>query len=504
MEASLISNGITCYHKTLTQTITKDETQDCVIPDTLPDIGEIIAGCGNILIRSKEVNAGRIRVECNIPVKVSCCAELDGNIYGLALNIPVYFSVEDPQIHEDSFCTTELKLIGLDCKILNSRKISVTAKAELKLTCFEKKEIESKTVAPEGIRDIHIKEQSFELSSIVDVKEKTFVLMDEYILPAGKTPIAEILGYQLSFTLEDQRILGTKVILKGKAKSILQYRSDEMKMDAAEFVTEFSQIIDVEYADENSYVATLLLLSGLYFDAAPGFDGRTVKMELHAAAQVQVCSMQKISCVADAYSNLYEAEMRFHNSQIELIHRELILRAALHDVVELPYKPVNVVACRVHPLEFAELASGLSSKVLLSIYYCTDDGKLIVAERTTTVNFSADLQTGEKLRFCDISIVDANAMASAGGAECHIQLEARCFAVEQQEINSVCAISYDETKPRDLSRSASLVIMKAEAGADLWTIARENCSTTEAICMVNSLETVEIHEEKLLLIPKTV
>jgi len=504
MEANLISNGFTCYHKIFAQTIEKEETQDCVVPDAQPDLAEIISSCGNILIRSKEVSAGRVRVEANIPVKLSCISEDTGDVFGLNLNIPVYISVDDPQIQEDCFCTTEFKLIRVDSRIINSRKVTAAASIELTVACYQIAQTEFNTAAPDGIADILVKEQAYELSSIVDMKEKTFVLMDEYILPLGKTPMAEILGYQTSLFTEEQKIVGTKAILKGKANSLLLYRSDEMVIDATEINTEFSQIIDLEHADENSLLSTNMLLSGAYFDIAPGFDGRSLKMELHVAAQMKVYGTHKVNCIMDAYSNLYETELQQRHTMAGLIRREITLRDAVREIIVLPQKPSAIIACRACPTQHVISDNVVDCNILLKILYRNEDENVCTTERKLSIQLVADLRAGEVLHFCGIRVTECSVAALANEAECHLQLELKCFVVEKQEINCISGIAYDVTLPKDLSKKASLVILRAGNGADLWAIAKENCSTVKDICAANGLEDTMLHEDKLLLIPKSV
>ena len=54
----------------------------------------------------------------------------------------------------------------------------------------------------------------------------------------------------------------------------------------------------------------------------------------------------------------------------------------------------------------------------------------------------------------------------------------------------------------DNSKLPSLVVVRAASGDDLWSLAKENCSTIDLICKVNALAEQEGSWEKYLLIPK--
>ena len=45
-------------------------------------------------------------------------------------------------------------------------------------------------------------------------------------------------------------------------------------------------------------------------------------------------------------------------------------------------------------------------------------------------------------------------------------------------------------------------MLRADSSTDLWTLAKENCSTVEAIRRANGLDEAGEDWEKLLLIPK--
>ena len=83
-------------------------------------------------------------------------------------------------------------------------------------------------------------------------------------------------------------------------------------------------------------------------------------------------------------------------------------------------------------------------------------------------------------------------------------VEARAALTATRTLDAVTALEYDETAPLDQSERPSLVLLRAASGDDLWLLARENCSTPEAIRAANGLDALEGDWQRLLLIPKTV
>ena len=68
MEAIFRKSEFDCYNKTLLLHQRKEESRDVVVPDTQPDISEVFFCGTRVLIRSKDVSPGRVRVEAVLEV----------------------------------------------------------------------------------------------------------------------------------------------------------------------------------------------------------------------------------------------------------------------------------------------------------------------------------------------------------------------------------------------------------------------------------------------------
>lgn len=117
MEVKLSAAAVDCCRRVYSQTVRKEESMDSVVPDTLPDIGEVLCTTGDVLIRSKDVAAGRLRIEANVPARVCCVPEEGGVPFLLDVNVPLALTAEDAAIPEGGLCTAELRLAALDTRV---------------------------------------------------------------------------------------------------------------------------------------------------------------------------------------------------------------------------------------------------------------------------------------------------------------------------------------------------------------------------------------------------
>ena len=237
MEVRLSTAAAECCRRVYSQTVRKEESQDSVVPDTLPDIGEVLCTTGDALIRSKDVTAGRLCIEANVPAHVCCVPEEGGAPFVLEVNLPFAFTAEDEAIPEGGLCTAVLRLTALDTRVLNPRKVSVRAEVEFSVRCRESAK-RAVCAAPERPEtgDIQTRERELQFSAALAVTEKTFVLTDELEPPEGLAARC-ILGRKTRVETEELRTVGSKIVVKGRAESRLLVLDADGKIAAAEFST---------------------------------------------------------------------------------------------------------------------------------------------------------------------------------------------------------------------------------------------------------------------------
>ncbi len=502
MEANLGFNGYSGFQAVFSKSISQTESQDSVVPDTLPDIESILYTSGCVLIRSKDVSEGHVRLEANIPARVCCAGEGDGQKFCLDVNLPFYISAEDDKIREGSICTANLALKHLETRTLNPRKISVRAEITAELICYQETEQIFRTEPTEEDSVIHALIGESELTVIRCVTEKTFVLTDEYQFSADREAVTEIIAQNADVLIQELRSVGTKLILKGSVRSELICLTENGEMDAHSFATSFSQIIETQTETENTLSEAVMLLSGMYYELTPGEEGRSVSSELHLVAQAAVYKRQSVRYLADAYCNAFPMTVQRQHSEIMLYEREVLLRDTFSTAVELDGEARSIVSCVATPVA-CSVDDGVINVLLLARLCWRGSGGIRSAERTVTQRIAADPEQGSLL-VCGAMVQDLYVSPGAGGAELRITTEVRAFAVKTVSLDRIDAITYDETAPLDLDDRPTVVLLYPNGAGDLWELAKAGCSTVESICGANDISDGQVPPDRILLIPKTI
>ena len=500
MEITLHQTAVDCYEKVCAQRIRKEETQDSVVPDTLPDIGNILGVTGNALIRSKEVSAGRVRLEANVPAIVCYAPEEGGAPERLEVNLPLFVSLEDEAIPDGGLCVADLKLAALEARLVNPRKVSVRAELVFAADCYAPSQLRFTGVPEHTDEEINVCERTLAVTPVGAVTEKTFVLNDEFALPASVAS-ARLLGQTAEAQTEELKTSGNKLLVRGRVKSNLLYLSEDGTVGAVEFSTGFTQLIEAESLPEDYFTEVRLLLSGIFYDLPEGQN--TGEAELHLVAQLVAYGQVEAKCITDAYSNRNELHLTTEPLEKRRICRTLGLRETLRALVETEPGTMELLQgfCTAG-LPVMENPS--EAELPLSVFLCyrSADGKLHTLRRNFPLRFSAGLPEGEELLPVEARAQELLLTPTAGGLELRANVELSAFVAETETLRCVTGMELDEEAVLDFSDRPTVVLQRVRSDEDLWQLAKENASTVRAITEANDLDALPAPWEKLLLIPK--
>lgn len=504
MQVSLSQAVIECRQLCYSGAVRKEESQEFVVPDTMPDISAILSVTGNVRIRSKDVSQGRVRLEAKLPVRVAYVPEDEAGLRCLETELEYYVNVEDEQIDPESFCETRLTLLSLDARLPNPRKVSLRAELLCALRCYVPGQLRLPGAPEAGEEGVLVREEAVTLSPVCAATEKTFAVTDEFNLPESASPAVTILAQNTALRTEELRQSGSKLILHGSADSALVYQAEDGGTGAISFSTGFSQVIELgEDLPEDAAVSATLLLTGAYYDLTE-VDGVHGTAEIHLAVQVLASAPRTLRCVTDAYSNRYALQPTVERRSFQRIGRVLTLRETLRENFSTPQPVQEAVQSWAAIGEPRAESDGLLLPVTVILYYRTPENALSAVRHTYPVKLRTALGEGESLELLSAGVPELSLIPAPGGAEVRMTVEARAALTATRTLDAVTALEYDETAPLDQSERPSLVLLRAASGDDLWLLARENCSTPEAIRAANGLDALEGDWQRLLLIPKTV
>lgn len=483
-----------CFQKT----IHKEESQDCVVPDTLPDIDQVICTRGSLLIRSKDISSGRLKLEGNIPAKIIFCDE-SGGVHCIEVNVPVYMSAENECLDENNILMADMRLTALETRLLNPRKVLVRAEISAEVLCYTKCQV----AYAEGVEDnehIHVRMKTARAGFISALTEKTFALTDEQALPSECAP-GEIASASVESFVDEIKPLGNRLVVRGRVKSSLLVLNGS-GLTPLEATTDFSQIVECSNG-ENTAISAIIIPSGAYHYISTEGEQAKLCMEFHMVVQIRCSETREFECLTDAYSNEHALTIEMSENKGERLEIMPGIRAGIRQLYEI--KDLSEVICIGHMWgNMRMVEEKIYLPVSLQCVYLDSMGGIKSRDIDTELCFDCGTRDAAVMLSLPPELSECSISPLPGGVELRLQAQAQMIKQSEQVFSSIAAISYDENCPEDTSGKPSLVLLRATSEDDLWELARENCSTVDEIVRVNRLEEAEEKWEKLLLIPKSI
>lgn len=498
MEAKLKVAEFDCYTRSFYEKQRKEESRDAVVPDTMPDIAEVLCCWGGVLIRSKDLSAGRIRVEANIPAGVLCRGE-DGRVRHLQVDVPVFLSAEGESIREGAVPTAALKLLNLEARTLNPRKVLVRAEIAAEFSAWEPGKF-CCTEKAEGEEHIHAHCVTREISLVSAVGEKTFALTDDLSLPPAAEGVREVFCAGCDCAVDEVKSVGSKLIVKGRIKSRLVMLTGEGAFCHLEPVTDFSQIIELGQGAGEGAFDVWLIPSGTYCSVSPEQEGR-INLEYHLVAQLVCHNRRQLCLMDDAYSNRCALELGFEEREAEKLSRSGPVRESMRQLFETARPVTEVIYCRCSAGEPVFDAGKMLLPLSVSVLCSGADG-IWSEKKTAELVFRLPKGEGQP-GLAALEIGEAAVLPVPGGMELRLEAKAEIWQRQSERLKFVSSLSYDEESPCGNSDKPSLVLLRLKPGTELWQLARENCSSVEAILSANGITEAAEAVGKLILIPKT-
>ena len=203
---------------------------DAIIPDIKPDILSTIDTNGTICIYKKEILDGKIRIDGGVQVYIIYLAD-DENSNVRGINTVLDFSkiIEMENITPGMDMESNINLKEIECKILNGRKITVTADIDVEISVYSNesidfiKEIEDRS-------DIQVLNSSTIIDSLLGTGV-TKVYAKDTINIENTDNIAEILKTSFNVSNKETKTSYNKVLAKADMQVSLVYLTEDNRVN---------------------------------------------------------------------------------------------------------------------------------------------------------------------------------------------------------------------------------------------------------------------------------
>lgn len=249
MELELQKTSLDTYETGGELTLTQEETAETIVPDYCPDIARIIETDGKVYLHSRELRDGKAELSGTVRVTVLYTPDGEGGVRTLEFAIPFSVESDGRSLPGCQYLAAETEPEFLEARMLNPRKIFTHCKLVTRLTGYQRRPFSFCTdVAAEERLRVEKKQETQHAILLTHIAEKDFTFTEEVNLSPGREVAAELLTNQISSTVTETKIVGSKLIFKGIFSISLLYRTASGECGSTTAELPFSQIMEVEGA----------------------------------------------------------------------------------------------------------------------------------------------------------------------------------------------------------------------------------------------------------------
>lgn len=490
MQLQFRKRSALCTHAVLRQSVFQEETQDMILPDTMPDVAEVMGVWGHTVIRSKEWKNNCVEITGGISVKVLYLPD-SGELQCMESWMPFQIQGQLNSEDKDGSIICDCFLQSADARNVSARKIIVRAVIAGTVVAYVPSEIV--TYVPEEIpAGIYVKSEPVSSRVSVACGEKAFAIDEEITVPPD---VERIISNSIRIEMIDKKIIAEKAVFRGQYVCDVLYLSSEGKLEKMEFEQQFSQYCELEREyDPDAYMLVQPVLTGL--ELTPDINE---KWHLRAGFLLQFTVYEELNCnlVQDAFSVENKLRVETENFCLPSLETQISETVQLDHKIEMPISDVADITCLMAVPTVVK--NGAVAQVEVHYWYQLlyyDREKMLhgailkgsiiheVACDDTTEVIAIVKQTG-KPRVIGVANICTDAILE-------IQF------VTSSDMQMISGIEIGE-KYENMSDRPSLIIRKVK-NEKLWDIAKQYKTEPDAIVKANMLES-DPENGSVILIP---
>ena len=497
MELQFSGNVCRCLEAAVREIRSAELTQEVRLTDGMPDIGRVLASWGQPILRTKEWQSDQMSVTGGIMVWILYAPEDSTQPRCVDAWIPFHLKWDLNETKREGPIRVSPLLRFVDSRGISARKMMVRAGIAAMGEALIP--MDAAIYAPDEVPDdIQILRNTYPIRLPREAGEKTFLLDEDLTMPAGSAPVERLLSYTISPQLQEKRVAGDKVIMRGIGNLHVVYRCPEERLHTADFevpISQYAQLEDTYGTDAQADVQ--MGVTSLELDQN---DASNLRLKCGLVAQYLISDRLLAELTEDAYSPYREVQLKTEElrlpamleQRIESVPVQQQLPGVLGEVVDATFLPDFPRQTRAGDHLMLDIPGQFQI-----LYYGEDDSIQGASGRWEgNLQISAD----EDSRMDILVQSPCKVQSVPGAAELNLSTQYRMQmnTTANRGLRMVTGLELGQVQEADSARP-SLILCRVQ-GESLWKIAKRCGSTVADIQKANRLDG-EPEENRMLLIP---
>lgn len=494
MELQFEKQELSCLDRAVRAIRDQEVTQEIRLSEAMPDVGRVLAGWGQAVLRGKEWRGSHISASGGVMAWILYAPEDGSEPRTVEAWIPFQLKWDGAEAEREGPMRIGPMVRFVDGRNLSARKILVRAGISCLAEGLYRRQGAVFT-PPEMPEDVELLRRSYPVRLAREAGEKTFTL--EETLDMGAAPAAELLSYTIQPEITECRVSGDKAVLRGLGRLHLVYRCREGRIRTRSFEIPFSQLGELEGTfPEDLQADAVMAVTSLELE----MEADQLALKCGLVAQYLVSERTMVEVVEDAYSPRRDIGIRQEELKLPAVLDETRERiTAVGSFPDMTLEGADGVFWPGWPQTLREgdrAALTLPGRFQLVGYDAGGSIRSAAAawEGSTAMNVD---ETGLVYpMLCPVG--EPQTMMTGSGMEIRAELELRTTVLARRGIPMLTGLELGTLREADPARPS--LILCRPGGRRLWNIARECGSSVSAIRSANAIDE-EPQGEGILLIP---
>ena len=471
----------------------QEQTLEVRLPDGMPDIGRVLGAWGQVIVRGKEWNSDNMAAQCGVMVWVLYTPEDGSGVRSVEAWLPFSMKWELPDTRYDGKILVSCLLKGVDARSTSARKLMVRANMVAMGEAYMQDQ--GQIAVPANVpEDVELLTATYPMLLPKEAGEKAFLLEEQLPLLEDRPRIDKLLYYSLQPQIDDQKVMGDKVVFRGNALLHMLCRGEDGSLFPYDYELPFSQYGDLEgNFDQNPTVSVHPCVTSL--DVAMDEDGQ-LSVKAGVLGQYLVSEQTAVTVAEDAYSPRRQVTPLTEQLQLpaildqttQNIRAEQTIPADVSQPVDMTFLP------QMGQAEWTESGVRMPLQGQFQMLYYDPEGELRSSQTAWDGMWSQNV--AEDTQVWTWLSPDGRPDLSTGNLRGDMVVNGITMA--GQGIAMVTGLELGEIKRLDTDRPC--LILTRKGNRRLWDVAKDSGSTVQTILQANGL-TEETDDDRVLLIP---
>ncbi len=481
---------------------------DCIIPDSKPDILNVMSTNGTVCMYKKEIQDKKVKVEGSIDTYIMYIPDAqEVGIRGMNTSIDFSEVIVMEKAKEGYAQDTNIVLKSIECKVLNGRKISLRAVLEVQIRIYANEHIDViEDIA--DMQDLQTLKENIEIETVMG-EGMTKAYAKDTINIETTDNLAEMLKAEFCISNKESKISYNKVLVKADVVGKFVYLTEEGMIKCVTRNIPVMGFIDMQNIEENHICETKIEIKNVLVKPNNKED-HSIFVEVEVDIQCRVYEEKEIEWIQDVYSPVQQLEFTQRRVQLvakktwvkdiyNLRQKQTIEGIGQREIMDISIQPTihnqTIRDGMIHYEGKVEVGMLLRNTATQTLEVQTREIPFEHSLQQQTIREQSIIETQLEIKWEEIVVATEN--------EIEIKIDVGIEASVQNKVSISVMENMQILENRNIPQ-ASIVIYYAKQEDTLWEIAKRFHSTVEEIQKINTLVEGETIARRQLFIPRYV